>query len=204
MLRLSTAALLVLCAALGVVSSGCAVDRPASALVQDLAGYLALPDDEAMAKAAPALTKKWQSQRVRWSALATAVLCVDKAPNDLTCAMNPFPRGGADAAAAAALGGLFPLFHLDSAARDALHTACAGRGSCVVDVEGTLSTLTLDPSLPLAIELTGITIHGGRAPRADEPWSRPALVVPPQARKSLAVPPANPTPLSLTVDVKVF
>lgn len=173
---------------------GCSKGGAARELVQDIAVWSELPDEDAMTAAAGPIRERWLGKRVRWSALATAALCVtpqvDTATPDTpptqptkpdaattTCAMNPFPRGGPDAAAAVSLGGLMPLYRLDARARAALSDRCKGLESCVVDVEGTLSTLTLDPEEVLAVALTDVVVHGGRPLQPGEPWVRAPLVV---------------------------
>ncbi len=196
--------------------AGCSKRRSHTELVQDIATWSALPDDDAMVAAAGPIVSRWQGQRVRWSALANAVMCVEPpasaaglgaaAQTTTTCAMNPFPRGGDDAAAAAALGGMYPLYRLDAAAVAALHEHCRGLSTCVVDVEATLRSLTLDPEQALAVAFDDVKVHGGRAVAADEPWmQRRAPVVPVAPGKpALKFDPADALVPSVRVAAKVF
>lgn len=200
-----------------IAASACTKDVPPADFVADHAAWVALPDEDAQKKSATALVDKWQGKTVRWSALAVAALCVKGAARTddaggMRCAMNPFPRSGANATEASALGGVFPLYAFDTASNAALKQKCAGLDRCVVDVTATIRELRLDPDEPLALTLDAKTVHGGRVPADADGWARPRLDAGAPARAAPlpraatlphepVVPPANAPVLKLPAAV---
>ena len=189
-----------------VALSSCEKPRAPAAFLDDYAAWTALPDDDAHRAAAPKVVSRWEGQQLRWSALAMASLCVSPPPPKAgepsltTCAMNPFPRSDPKALI---LGGTFPLYRFDAAAFAVLKGHCAGRPTCVVDVEARLSALQLDPDLPLGITFSAPLVRAGRAPTLQDGWAR---LAPPEREKvsALKVDPAQALVTGLRIATPTF
>jgi len=184
--------------ALATLIVGCPQQTASSAaFVDDVAQWLALGDDDAMAKQAPAVAARWQGKSVRWEALASAGLCIVA---ERTCALSPFPRNDPRTAGKTAdapnraelLGGLLARARFNEAAWAALKAQCAGQTDCLFTLDATVSAVVISVDDPLAVTLDVSAVSDGHAPvDADRArFARRAPVV--EQRATLTPPPSLP------------
>ncbi|HKE16276.1 MAG TPA: hypothetical protein VKB80_15490 [Kofleriaceae bacterium] len=120
-------------------------------LARALAQAEASRDPGGLAATYQKIRASWTGKRYHWRVRVLEPLCRSREE----CNVLPFARAGRDKAI---VNGWMPHLVLDDTAFASIRRTCAGKPTCEIDMEGTLSQLSLDTEYPTSLEFSQVRV----------------------------------------------